>query len=121
MPPSPDRLVGSPSLPGGVVTILPEFRWTGEAKGKMLIISNLGIGQSHFDHFRQVQRCSAGALGDLFPATETVSDNQAIWSSLADGRQQFQLSDGNGRVVFVGFEPERSGHSAAAGGWSMEI
>ena len=68
-----------------------------------------------------MQRLPACALGDLFAATEAVGDDEAVWGCVADGREEFQFSNGGGNFVFVMLEAEGASHAAAAGGGRVEI
>src|SRR5882672_2133398 len=60
-------------------------------------------------------------LGNLFAATEAVGDDQPVGRSLADGWHQFEFADGDGDVVFIGFEAEGASHAATAGGGTLEV
>jgi len=68
-----------------------------------------------------MQRAPISALRDLLTATEAVRDDETIGRSFSNCGQEFQFSNGNGCLVFIRFKAERSGHTAATRGWSLEI
>src|SRR5579863_6630736 len=68
-----------------------------------------------------MQRVAASPLGDLLAATEAVGDDQPVWRSFADGRQQFQFADSCRGLVFVVLETEGAGHPAASRSRSLEV
>ena len=70
---------------------------------------------------RRSARRGGRVLGDLLPAAEAVGDDQPVVRCLADGGEEFELSDGLGDFVVLGVEAEGSGHAAASGGGSREV
>ena len=77
--------------------------------------------ERHLEDFGQVQGVAIRALGDLFAATETIGDDEPVCGSVADGRQEFEFADGDGDVVFVGFEAEGAGHAATSRSRAGEV
>jgi len=53
-------------------------------------------------------------LGDLLSATESVSDEDGVWCSGADGGQQYALGQRLGDYEFLLFKAKGSGHTAAS-------
>ena len=45
----------------------------------------------------------------------------AFCGGAADGGEEFEFTDGDGDVVFIGFETEGTGHAAASGSGSLEV
>jgi hypothetical protein len=77
--------------------------------------------KGHLQDFCQVQGAAGCELGDLFAATEAVGDDEAVGRRIAYGGQEFELSDGGGDFVFVVFEAEGAGHTAATGSRGLEV
>jgi hypothetical protein len=77
--------------------------------------------ERHLQDLGQMQGLAARALGDLFAATEAVGNDQPVCGGSADGRHKLKFADGDGDIVFVGFETERASHAAASGGWALEV
>src|SRR5580693_3619794 len=75
----------------------------------------------HLEDFGEVKGLAVGTLGNLLAATEAICNHQPVGRSLANGRQEFELTDIHGDVIAVGFEAEGASHAAAAGRGSLEI
>src|SRR5205085_10675385 len=62
-----------------------------------------------------MERFAIGALRDLFATGETVGDDDGVSRCGAHLWQDDALADADGDIDLVALEPERPGHTAAAG------
>jgi hypothetical protein len=76
--------------------------------------------QSRAENLCEVHRCPAGALPDLFTATEAVRNDQCFRRGPANRRQQDALAHCLRDLKLVTFKAEGSGHSATAGIWALQ-
>ena len=60
-------------------------------------------------------------MGDLLAATEAVGDDEPVGWGAANGREEFEFADGHGDVIFLAFEAEGAGHTAATGSGALEV
>src|SRR5689334_4013896 len=77
--------------------------------------------QSELQHFRQMQRLAARRLENLFPAAETVGNNQRVRGRVAYGGKQYSFAHRLRHLVLVFLEAKRPGHSAASGIDGLQI
>src|ERR1700704_1514128 len=70
--------------------------------------------RGHLQPLRHMESVSVRALGNLFAATETVSDDQPIRGGATNRRQKLKLTDSHRQVILIRLETERAGHAAAA-------
>ena len=67
------------------------------------------------NYFGEMQGLPIRHLCDLFPATEAVSNDDGGALGCADFRNKFAFADIDRDLIFVFFESERAGHTAASG------
>src|ERR1700721_2549086 len=77
--------------------------------------------EGHLQDLGEVERVTAGALGNLLAATESVGDNEPVGGRTAAGGGELEVADGGRDVVFFVLETEGAGHAAASGSWSREV
>jgi hypothetical protein len=77
--------------------------------------------QDLMNELGEMKSAAAGALRNLFPAGESVGDNDGVGRRLADGRQERALAYLRRNLMMVFFKTESAGHSAAAGFWFLDF
>jgi hypothetical protein len=60
--------------------------------------------QGHLEDLRQVQGLAVSGLGNLFATAKAVRNDEGILISLADGREQLMLANGQRYVVVAGLK-----------------
>src|SRR5579863_4469404 len=55
--------------------------------------ANKPVPRCHLNYLREVQSVAIGALRDLLAATEAIRDNQTIWRSFPNCRQELQFAN----------------------------
>lgn len=62
------------------------------------------IVQGHLEDLCQVQGLAVGSLGNLFATAKAVRNDEGILISLAAGREQLMLANGQRHVVVAGLK-----------------
>jgi diadenosine tetraphosphatase ApaH/serine/threonine PP2A family protein phosphatase len=91
------------------------------APAPVVVTRPRGSLERHLQDFGEVKGVTAGALGDLLAAAESVGDDEPVGWGLADRGQKFEFADSGGDFVFVVVESEGAGHAAASRGGRLEI
>jgi len=71
--------------------------------------------KSHLKHLSEMKAMPVGLLQDLFPAAESVGDDQRVSWGIANRWQQNPLSALNSHVVMIAFVSESASYATTAG------
>src|ERR1700680_3230440 len=78
-----------------------------------LLLCQGGV-RGHLQHLSHMESVSVGALGNLFAATETVSDDHPVRGCLTNRREKLELTDSHRQVILIMLETKRAGHATAS-------
>src|ERR1700731_3058051 len=87
------------------------LRILAQGRSIALLLCHGDVG-GHLQHLSHMERVPVGALGNLFAATETVSDDQPVRGCSTNRREKLELTDSHRQVILIMLETERAGHAA---------